>query len=189
MAIFRDMINRCAVLVICAFSTINVFSQVETVVQLPSPSDTNLFTLTELPRPNSGTYSFEEADKHKNEIYDMSLTAKYTNWKNPTSGGAIHINKNDEIEVYQFTFGIWIGYDTLSTGEVASMIKPAPKDTTAIVQAKDLNQYVGGVGFGNPASVLITTEYDPKKSQALRAILNEVYEPATQIYYLKNKRL
>lgn len=75
-------------------------------IEVLSNIDTIKVSTIQLLRPNSGTFSFEEAEKRKNEIYDMQLSVKYFDWKNPTSGGALHINQNDEIEVYQFTMGM-----------------------------------------------------------------------------------
>lgn len=91
----------------------------------------DLFRLNpvELPRPNSGTFSYEEAGKRKNEIYNLYLTPKYFSWKNPTSGGAVHINKKDEVEVYQFTTGIYQYRN--DTGVFYTM---APKDTFIILK-------------------------------------------------------
>lgn len=121
-----------------------------------------------LPCPNSSTkaggpWSYEEAEKRKSEIYDMKLTPKQHNWVNPTSGGAIHINTKDEIEVYQFTFGIYQGRN-----DTAAFYVSAPKDTSVIVKTDELWNYVSGVGFGNETSVLITSEYDLKKSESIK---------------------
>ena len=150
--------------------------------------DTTKVTAVQLPRPNSGTFSFEEAEKRKNEIYDMQLTTKYFDWKNPTSGGALHINRNDEIEVYQFTMGMmYLGKGVDAKGDSVVYVDQAPKDTSFVIQKVDIKHHVGGIGFGNPASVLITSEYDLKKSKSIELILEEVFEPATQIYYLKKK--
>ncbi|MFN6075401.1 MAG: hypothetical protein ACK476_04230 [Fluviicola sp.] len=130
--------------------------------------DTNLLQAVKLPMPNSGTYSFEEAEKRKNEIYEMELTVRYFEWKNPTSGGAIHINKNDEIEVYQSTLQFMIS-----------------EDKSVIIKSEELETYLSGFGFGNAASVLITSELDLKKSRSFELILNELFEPGIQLYYLK----
>lgn len=108
----------------------------------------------ELPRPNSGTFTYEQAGKRKNEIYNLQLTPKYFDWMNPTSGGAIHINKRDEIEVYQFTIGM-----LESVTDSAVNYIDAGKDTFVVItNPKSLHYYVGGIGDGNPTSVLITSE-------------------------------
>ncbi|MCG8574801.1 MAG: hypothetical protein MI810_07950 [Flavobacteriales bacterium] len=153
-----------------------------------SPIDTNKVEIVQLPRPNSGTFSFEEAENRKGEIYDMQLSVKHFDWENPTSGGALHINQNDEIEVYQFTMGLmYLGTGLDENGDSVVYVDQAPKDTSFVIDAQDIKYHVGGIGLGNPASVLITSEFDLKKSNALEMILEEVFEPGTQIYYLKEK--
>ena len=150
--------------------------------------ETKKVEVVQLPRPNSGTFSYEKAEKRKDEIYDMQLSPKYFEWKNPTTGGAIHINQQDEIEVYQFTMGMmYLGKGIDENGDSIVFVDNASKDTSIVVKKEDLKHHVGGIGLGNPASVLITSEYDLKKSKSIKMILDEVFEPATQIYYLKKK--
>lgn len=157
-------------------------------VEVLSIIDTTKVSTVPLPRPNSGIFSFEEAEKRKNEILDMQLSTKYFGWKNPTSGGALHINQNDEIEVYQFTMGrMYLGKGLDAKGDSAVYVDQAPKDTSFVIQKEDIKHHVGGIGFGNPASVLVTSEYDLKKSKSIELILEEVFEPGTQMYYLKKK--
>ena len=138
----------------------------------------------ELPRPNSGTFSYEQAEKRKNEIYNLQHTPKYFGWRNPTSGGAVHINKNDEVEVYQFTFGIYQSRN--DTGVFYSM---AARDSFIVLKnTKDLLYYVGGIGEGNPASVLITSEISLDKSEAIKRVIEELWVPSVQIYYLTKRK-
>lgn len=146
--------------------TINFSNSFDSQIQI----DTNKLELVELPMPNSGTYSFKEAKKRKNEIYEMELTDKYLEWENPTSGGAVQITKNDEIEVYQSSMQFMIS-----------------DDKSVIVKSEELMTYVSGFGFGNAASVLITSELDLKKSKSFELVLNELFEPGIQLYYLKKK--
>lgn len=163
-------------------------SEANVSIEVLSIIDSTKVNAIQLPRPNSGTFSFEEAEKRKNEIYDMQLSVKYFDWKNPTSGGALHINQNDEIEVYQFTMGMmYLGKGVDVKGDSVVYLGQAPKDTSFVIQKEDIKHHVGGVGGGNPASVLITSEYDLKKSKSIELILEEVFEPATQIYYLKKR--
>ena len=137
----------------------------------------------ELPRPNSEIFSYEQAGKRKNEIYNLQQTPKYFDWKNPTSGGAVHINKKDEIEVYQFTLGIY-----QYTNDTGAFYTQAPKDTFIIVKnSKDLLHHVGGIGLGNHASVLITSEISLSGSNSIKKILDELWTPSVQIYFLTKK--
>jgi len=156
--------------------------------EILSHIDSNDVSVVRLPTPNSGSYSFEEAKNRKNEIYDMQLSIKHHQWKNPTTGGAIHINQHDEIEIYQFTLGLmYLGKGIDENGDSVVYVDTAPKDTSIVVKPREIKHHVGGIGFGNPASVLITSEFNLKESKSLGLILNEVFEPGTQIYYLKSK--
>lgn len=150
-------------------------------------TDFSKYKVHGLPCPNSSTHAggpwtYEEAESHKNEIYDMAVTSKHKNWENPTSGGAIHINANDQVEVYQFTFGIYQGM----IGDTAVSFAHAPKDTSVIVPINEMRHNVQGVGFGNESSVLITSEILPKDSQVFSDVIEELFRPGMQLYYLKN---
>lgn len=156
-------------------------------VNTPDTVDISQYNIAGLPCPNSSTHAggpwtYEEAEARKDDIYDMALTSKYFSWKNPTSGGAIHINKNDEIEVYQFTFGIFRGTDSQMVDFV-----PESKDTFVVMTAQEARRNVQGMGFGNESSVLITSEIDVKESKSFPEILEELFHPGNQIYYLKQK--
>ena len=141
--------------------------------------------LTQLPRPNSETFTFEQAEKRKKEIFELGISKKYFNWKNPTSGGAVHINQKDEIEIYQFTFGIYIGRTDKSVDYVS-----AAKDTFIVLKdIKDLLYFVGGIGEGNPSSVLITSELNIAKSKSFKLLLQELWQPSIQIYYYKRRKI
>ncbi len=149
-----------------------------------SSIDLSKLNITGLPCPNSSTkaggpWTYEEAEKRKNEIYKMELTKKNFNWKNPTSGGAIHINNKDEIEIYKFTFGIFKGRN-----DTALNFIPAPKDTSIIIRSDEIWYNVSGIGEGNETSVLITSEYDLKKSESIKKIMEVLWKPGVQIYYI-----
>lgn len=157
-------------------------------IEILSEMDSTKFVVVELPRPNSGDFSYEEAEKRKDDIYEMQLSAKYFDWENPTSGGALHINKNDEIEVYQFTMGLMFLKNSVDEkGDSVAIFSKAPIDTSYVISKRAIKDHVAGVGYGKAASVLITSEYNLKESKSLDLIMGEVLEPGTQIYYLKKK--
>jgi len=146
--------------------------------------DFSRLNLVELPRPNSGNFTYEQAGKRKNEIYNIQVTPKYFDWINPTTGGAVHINKKDEIEVYQFTLGKY-----QHRNDTGVFYSEAARDTFIILKdTKELLYNVGGIGFGNPASVLITSEIPLDKSEAIKRVMEELWVPSVQIYYLTKKR-
>lgn len=175
----------CTILVGCQNQSQN---KIDNSTEVLSKIDTNKVIAIQLPRPNSGTFSFEEAENRKDEIYNMQLSVKHFDWKNPTTGGALHINKNDEIEVYQFTMGMMhLGKGVDEKGDSVAFVDQAPKDTSFVISKNEISQHVGGIGLGNPASVLITSEYNLRKSKSIKLILEEIFKPSTQIYYLKEK--
>lgn len=135
----------------------------------PIVVDTSIMTVTALPRPNSMRYSYAEAENKKSDIYKLCPTFKYLEWENPTTGGAVHINQQGELIVYNATFPNFDSTDTFVPDSI------------------DLGNYVGGIGFGNPASVLITSEINPENSRAMDKILEDLFEPGTQLYYLKRR--
>lgn len=159
---------------------------------IPSSTDSvdiSLYQIEGLPCPNSSTYAggpwtYEEAESRKDEIYDIAITPKHFTWKNPTSGGAIHINPNDQVEVYQFTFGMFQGVSS----DTAAFYSAAPKDTFVVVPVDEIWHNVQGVGFGNETSVLITSEIPLKESKVFSEVMKELFRPGIQLYYLKEKK-
>ncbi len=163
--------------------TVNKDSVIQSADSIIAPFDFSGVSPIELSSPDSRIDSYELAGKRKNEIYNLTLTPKFFRWKNPTSGGAVHINKNDEIEVYQFTFGIY-----QYRNDTGVFYSAAPKDTSILLKdIKDLHYYTQGIGFGNAASVLITAEISLNKSEAIKKLLEELWKPGIRIYYLVNK--
>ncbi len=150
--------------------------------------DTNHIEVVQLARPNSGTYTFSEAEELKHNIYQMQLTSKFFEWTNPTTGGALHITTNDEIELYQSTTA-FLDDDIIFYENISPIMSTRPKklDTAYIIDQSEILKFTTGIGDGNVGSVLITSEINPHKSRSMEIILQELFEPATQIYYLKIK--
>src|SRR5580765_4059560 len=80
-------------------------------------------SVVELPRPNSGTFSFAQAEARKSEILSNAPTTKLENWKNPYMGFCVHVGKDDSLTVY----GHWMKgvpeYSKPRTGQSAADIK------------------------------------------------------------------
>lgn len=57
-------------------------------------------TVVELPRPNSGTFTFAQAEARKLDIYSLAQSRMKTDWKNPYMGFSVHITRDDEVVVY-----------------------------------------------------------------------------------------
>lgn len=119
-----------------------------------------------------------------NQIYFLQRSVKYFAWENPTSGGAVHINQHDEIEVYQATFGMrYLRSDIDKNGDSVSILRDLPKDSFFVVKKHELHHNISGIGYGNPTSVLITSEIDPKESKAFAETLDVLAN--FDVYYLQ----
>lgn len=56
--------------------------------------------VVELPRPNSGTFTFEEAQRRRSEILEMAPSGMLYEWENPFVGFSIHIDAQGVLTVY-----------------------------------------------------------------------------------------
>lgn len=142
--------------------------------------DTNNVEYAMLPRPNTSRYTTEDAKNRIHEIYDMQLSVKHFNWENPsTGGGAIHINKHDEIEIYQFPTGLmYTGSGVDTSGGSVVFVDRAPKDTSIVVGKQDIQKQLNGYyTYGDAIGcILITSEFDLKKSKSIDLILDEGFD-------------
>ncbi|MGK0387636.1 MAG: hypothetical protein ACI94Y_000362 [Maribacter sp.] len=58
--------------------------------------------------------------------------------------------------MYQFTIELmYLGKGIDESGDSIVFVDKAPKDTLIIVKKGDLKHYVSGIGYGNPASILV----------------------------------
>ena len=132
------------------------------------------YTIVELPRPNSGTFSFTQAEARKNEILENSATAMLSSWKNPYMGFSIHIHKDDSITIYNH----WL--------EAFTEDRIPPRSKATIKQIKKLADELPL--WGNPAGILITSDRPVKNSKNLRKLLDAVFVPSIQIFYAKQNQ-
>jgi hypothetical protein len=132
----------------------------------PSPS------VVELPRPNSGAFSFQQAEARKSEILSNTPTPKLENWKNPYIGFCVHVGKDDSLTVY----GHWMKrvpeYNNPRTGQSAADIKKLADELPL---------------EGNPAGVLITSDLPLKDSKAIHEVLKVLFVPSVQLFYARSR--
>ncbi|MHA3773939.1 hypothetical protein ACXR0O_20600 [Verrucomicrobiota bacterium sgz303538] len=129
----------------------------------PTPS------VVELPRPNSGTFSFQQAEARKSEILSNAPTPKLENWKNPFMGFCVHIGKDDSLTVYSHFMKGLPEYSQLRTGQSVADIK---KLTVELPLG------------GNPAGVLITSDLPLKDSKVIHELLKILFVPSVQLFYV-----
>jgi hypothetical protein len=126
-----------------------------------------VFTIIELPRPNSGTFSFEQAETRKSEILTNVPTPKQEDWKNPYWGFCIHIEKDDSLTVYGHSMKEFPRYKSLT------------RQTAADIKRLATELPLGG----NPGGVLITSDVPLKDSKAIQTVLKVLFVPSIQLFY------
>ena len=120
-------------------------------------------TTVELPRPNSGTFTFAQAEARKSEIYSLAQSGMKTDWKNPYMGFCVHITHDDEVVVYGT---VWPSARSgkMSVSELEAVVTSFPLE-------------------GNPMGVLVTCERDPGTSAVFPRVIDLLFKPSIQIFY------
>jgi hypothetical protein len=121
-----------------------------------------------LPRPNSGTFTSEQAEAKKHLILSNSPSGPLKDWKNPDMGLAIHVGAEDRLTVYAVTppFGDAI-------------------ERRARVTVDDIHRLERSIlQFGNPHGVLITSERPLQSSAVIHDLLKVLFIPSVQILYV-----
>jgi hypothetical protein len=132
--------------------------------------DARKLTITEIPRPNSGTYTTAEATTllpktmARSRAVD-SHNALVAGWKNPTHGFRVHVTANNDIETVNFF------------GEMQSGMR-------GLTSALELSE---GMQYGNPLSVLLTSETDGWQTDKKQQILERLFRPSIQLYIVTDK--
>lgn len=122
--------------------------------------------VVELPQPNSGRFSFLEAERRKAEIFDLAPSDMFLDWRNPNVGFCVHLSDADEILVYNASgLGAGRGPRKSSVDQLQALVGLQP-------------------GFGNPVGVLVTSSLGPD-SRVLPCVVDALFQPGVQIYYLR----
>jgi hypothetical protein len=127
-------------------------------------------SVVELPRPNSGTFSFQQAEARKSEILSNTPTSRLDNWKNPYVGFCVHVGKDDSLTVYGHSMKGLPGYSKPRIG----------------LSAADIKKLVDELPLaGNPAGILVTSDLPLKDSKAIREVLKVLFVPSVQLFYAR----
>ena len=121
--------------------------------------------VVELPRPNSGTFTFAQAEARKSEIFSLAQTGMQTDWRNPYMGFSVHITREDEVVVYHGTFD-FLRSGKMSIAELEGVLTNHP-------------------AFGNPLGVLVTCERAPRSSSTFLRVVDLLFKPYVQIFYYR----
>lgn len=127
-------------------------------------------TIIEIPRPNSGTYTTEEATTLLPKTIARSRAVDPENalvaeWKNPTHGFRVHVTANNDIETVNFFGKKQSGMDGL----------------TSALKLSEAMQH------GNPLSVLLTSETDGWQTDKKNQIVETLFRPSIQLYIVTDK--
>ena len=138
-------------------------------LQLPSAK---LSSLVELPRPNSGTFSFREAELRKREIFDATPTGRIGDWTAPALGGGccIHLDSHDQLRIYNYS-----GHPPFH-GSLKTLEDLGLEDLAEVVDCISI--------YNEPARVILTTEISLKSSRSFPKVLELLYRPSIQILYV-----
>jgi hypothetical protein len=128
-------------------------------------------SVIELPLPNSGTFSFAQAEARKPEILSNAPSQKLESWKNPYMGFCIHIAKDDSVTVYNHWLKALPDYS-----------KPRPNQSAAEIEKLTVELPL----LGNPAGVLITSDAPLRDSKTIHKILEVLFVPSVQVFYVKS---
>jgi hypothetical protein len=111
-------------------------------VSFAEDTDQTGHSVVELPRPNSGTFSTEQAENRKSEILSNEPTGKLVGWENPYNGFSIHIHRDDSITIYG------------SSGTMKIILeKEKELATQSVAEVKKMARSIPSFG-GNPAGIL-----------------------------------
>jgi hypothetical protein len=121
--------------------------------------------MVEWPRPNSGTFTFPQAEARKSEIYSLAQSGMNTNWKNPYMGFSLHITRDDAIVVYN-DFWPFHQNGKITISQLESLVTNFP---------------IGG----NPLGVLVTSERDPHSSATFPRVIDLLFKPSVQVFYYR----
>jgi hypothetical protein len=124
-------------------------------------------SITELPRPNSGTFSFQQAEARKFEILSNAPTAKLDN---TDVGLCIHIGKDDSITAYNHILKFVPECSGTRTNQsVAEIVKLVDWIPVA----------------GAPRRVLITSDVPLHTSKVFQEVLKVLFVPSIQLLYVR----
>lgn len=143
--------------------------------QEPDPRENDRPRVVELPRPNSGAFSFAAAERRRGEILAMAPSGMLQDWKNPYVGFSVHIDAQGGLTFYNG----WL------PGLPEEMTRR--RDSHVLQRADDLQNMVewhSRLVDGNPLGVLVTST-NGGASPDLPGVVAQLFVPSIQIYYLR----
>ncbi len=120
-----------------------------------------------MPRPNSGTFSTDEAITLLPQFLQRSTPIQKTDkivaqWQSPTQGIRIHVTADETVEIIDYLGRNLTGLDSIDDALDSTMT------------------------YGNQRSVLLTSEVAGWDSVTKTALIDILFQPSVQIYLVGN---
>jgi hypothetical protein len=134
--------------------------------------------VVELPRPESEAFTAEQAVTKKELILSNVPSPQLTDWDNPYLGFAVHVNADDSFTAYSIDQLAVISIDGFPPGVVG--IKCLTLEGIIELESR-LPRY------GNPTGILITSDLSLGESKTFPDLLDALFVPSIQIFYVSAK--
>jgi hypothetical protein len=153
----------------CNASSQNEVDRIAQDANLPAATnsrnaDPSIFAV---PRPNSGTFSTDEATTLLPQFLQRSTPIQKTDktvtqWQPPTQGIRIHVTADETVEIIDYLGRNLTGLDSVNDALDSTMT------------------------HGNQRSVLLTSEVAGWDSATKKALIDILFQPSVQIYLVGN---
>jgi hypothetical protein len=150
--------------------------------------------LVALPRPNSGEFTSEAAELRKGEIYANKPTGPVADWLAPENGTGIqlHLTASDGIIVEDS----WIFPDESWTNKLHELFENftgrSGRDKNQERRRCTLGEFevmlVFATLYNEPATIVVTSERPLSESKVFPQLLELMFKPSCQIYYVPSGR-
>ena len=153
--------------------------------------DATMDDLVQLPRPNSGRYTTEQAEARKSEIYGLKPTARLADWVDPEfgTGFCVHITKSDEVEVDHFSMQFESEKERLIRDGLERVAGDRYIENPSRRQDNVTLAELEGIAsmatiFNQPAFIVVTSERPVTQSKVFPLILDCLFQPAIMLHYV-----
>lgn len=153
--------------------------------------------LVQLPRPNSSTYTTQQAERRKVEIFSLRPTARLSDWVDPEfgTGFCVHITRHDTVEVEHFSMQFESDRERLIrdglerfTGERFIENPSHHYNRVTLTELEGMASLA--TMFNQPAFVVVTSERPATQSKVFPQVLDCLFRPAIMLHYVpETKRI
>ncbi len=183
-SIFHSRFLRWLIPAVALSALVGVWLYEPTFPVLPSA---HMADLTELPRPNSMTFSFAQAEARKEEIFQNQPTGPVCDWQQSPLGMSfsIHVHSDDSLEIDHFKEGF---HPSEIRRSLNWLLGPAPIKYQEQVHRASLAQLEDIIAncklHNEPTTVVITSDLSLADSKQFRRALEILFKPSIRLYYV-----